>query len=235
VSRNAGQVTTTQSVVGLAIIIVSCGAIVGLCSWLLLPAEQLPALETLQQEELDVPGEATCEDRLRAISERSRRPDVLEVDSASLIECPDTFDGRTVQYRGEVVGALLPRGDRAWAQMNDDLYALSIGPLPEHRQSVGGNAGMAVNLPAGVAQTITSVGGAQRRGDTLTVQGTFRSTALDDGEAPSILAISASDVAAGGTVASPRSTRRMVVAALLAALTFAVLGLRWHAAREWRR
>jgi hypothetical protein len=184
---------------------------------------------------LDLPDEATCEDRLRAISERSQLADVLEVDSASLIECPDTFDGQTVQYRGEVVGALLPRGDRAWAQMNDDLYALSIGPLPEHRQSVGGNAGMAVNLPASVAHAITSVGGAHHRGDTLTVQGTFRSTALDDGEAPSILATSASDVVAGRPVTSPGSTRRMVVATLLAVLTLAVLGLRWHAANQSRR
>jgi hypothetical protein len=134
-----------------------------------------------------------------------------------------------------VVGALLPRGDRAWAQMNDDLYALSIGPLPAHRQSVGGNAGIAVSLPAGVARAIAAVGDGHHRGDTLTVQGTFRSAAPDDGGAPSILAASASDVVAGGTVASPRSTRRMVVAALLVVLTLAVLGLRWHAAIESRR
>lgn len=234
-SRYVGQLSTTQGMLGVGAIAASCVAIVGLCSWLLLPAEQLPPLESLEQAELDVPDEATCDDRLRAISNRSQDSDVLEVDSASLIECPDTFDRRTVQYRGEVVGALLPRGDRAWAQMNDDLYALSIGPLPEHRQSVGGNAGMAVNLPAGIAHAIASVGDGHHRGDILTVQGRFRSTTLDDGEGPSILATSFRDVVAGGPVSSPRSTRRMVVAALLAVLTLAVLGLRWHTAREPRR
>ena len=228
-SRQAGQLRTRHSLLGLGGMIGVCGGIIALCGWLLLPAEQLPSLETPAQAEFDVPPERACGRRVRAARERSATPRVLVVDSSSLIACPDSFDGRTVQFTGEAVGAVLTRGDRAWAQLNDDPYALSLGPLPEHRQSVGGNAGVAVNLPAAAARAITSVGGAQRRGDVMTVTGVFRSAARDDGEGPGILVDAVRDLRPGGPVTAPRSTRRTVVAMVLAVIT---LGVAWRRRRD---
>jgi hypothetical protein len=217
-SRNTGQVSTRHALLGMSAVLGACAVIVAMCEWLLLPAEQLPSLANLSQSELDLPAEATCDDRLRALRRRSTSR-ALRVDSATLIECPDTFDGRAVEYRGEAVSAVLRRGDRAWLQMNDDVYALSAGPLPEHRQSLGGNAGVAVNVPAATADAITAVGGAHHRGDVLTVHGVFRSAAPDDGGGPSILAARAVRTRPGGAVSSPRSGRRMTVALLLLMIT----------------
>jgi len=217
-SRNIGQVSTRQALLGMSAVIGACALIIAMCEWLLLPAEQLPSLANLPRSELDLPAEATCDDRLRAVRRRSTSR-ALRVDSASLIECPDTFDGRAVEYRGEAVSAVLRRGGRAWLQVNDDIYALSAGPLPEHRQSLGGNAGVAVNVPADTADAITAVGDARHRGDVLTVHGVFRSAAPDDGGGPSILATTVGQRQPGGAVSSPRSARRVIVATLLLAVT----------------
>lgn len=97
----------------------------------------------------------------------------LQVSSSQLFDCPQAYDGQRVVYRGEVVGALLQRDSGVWAQLNDDLYAELLGPLPAHRNYQGGNAGVGVLLPPQVAAEVSYVGGPQTRGDVLEVSGTF--------------------------------------------------------------
>jgi hypothetical protein len=41
----------------------------------------------------------------------------------------------------------------AWLHLNDDRYALDLGPLPQHRTAVAGNSGVPVLVPAAVART----------------------------------------------------------------------------------
>ena len=109
---------------------------------------------------------------------QERVPDVeltapVRVSSNDLFDCPETYDGREVVYRGEVVGALLERDAGVWTQLNDDVYAELLGPLPAHRDYRGGNAGVGVLLPHTSAELVSFVGGPQTRGDVLEVRGTF--------------------------------------------------------------
>lgn len=230
-SRRTGQLRAAESLIGALLVACAGVGVVALCTWLLLPAEQLPSLDTPSQEEVDQPQDVTCAQRLAAASRDSDASGALQVDSATLIECPAAFDGKLIAYRGEAVGAVLLRGDRAWTHLNDDVYALVAGPLPEHRQSVGGNSGIAVNIPAAAARGIVAVGGARHRGDVLAVRGPFRRAAVDDGEAPGIFARTVSDVRRGGPVHPPVSRRRVVVAAALLAVTVALGAVRLRPVR----
>lgn len=109
-------------------------------------------------------------------------PASTPVTSDDLYECPAVFDGATVRFRGEAVGALLERADGAWTQLNDDAYAGDLGPLPAHRDFRGGNAGIGVYLIADLADRITHIGGPSARGDVLTVTGVFHRVDAHSGE-----------------------------------------------------
>jgi hypothetical protein len=100
-------------------------------------------------------------------------PDGLAVDSNVLYDCPSTFDGAMVRYSGEVIGDVLWRRDGAWVQLNDDVYADALGPLPAHRDYRGGNAGVGVFIPRALAEQIAFVGDHDNHGDVIDVIGTF--------------------------------------------------------------
>lgn len=104
---------------------------------------------------------------------RGETPQPVQVSSNQLYDCPQAYDGQRVVYRGEVVGALLHRDEGVWTQLNDDVYAELLGPLPAHRDYRGGNAGVGVMLPPEVAAEVSFIGGPQTRGDVLEVLGTF--------------------------------------------------------------
>ena len=95
------------------------------------------------------------------------------VTSSQLYDCPQLWDGVSVRYTGEVIGAVLRRDGGAWVQLNDDVYANLRGPLPAHRDYRGGNAGIGVHIPPEMADQIEWVGGPDTRGDRLVVIGTF--------------------------------------------------------------
>lgn len=153
------------------------GAVVAAAEWLRHPPPQRSTAET-ELEGSDPRDELLCpEPPPREGQERDegvalRTP--VQVSSNDLYDCPQAFDGRTVVYRGEVVGALLARDDGVWTQLNDDVYAELLGPLPAHRDYRGGNAGVGVRLPSASADQISFIGGPQTRGDVLEVRGVFR-------------------------------------------------------------
>ena len=109
----------------------------------------------------------------QARDEQTRATTTLDVSSNNLYDCPQFYDGQRVRYRGEVVGALLYRDIGVWVQLNDDVYAELIGPLPAHRDYRGGNAGVGVLLPTQLAARVEFVGGPQTRGDVMEIEGTF--------------------------------------------------------------
>lgn len=104
-----------------------------------------------------------------------------EVSSSQLYDCPETYDGATVRYTGEVIGAVLDRSGGAWVQLNDDIYGGVRGPLPAHRDYRGGNAGIGVFIPSDLAAQIEWIGGPSSRGDQLRITGTFER--VDDASA----------------------------------------------------
>ncbi len=152
------------------------GAVVGVGELLRHP----PSPTTAEETELagsDPRTPLTCpEPQPREGQERDTTGDTLRpvrVTSNELFDCPQAFDGQRVLYRGEVVGALLERGVGVWTQLNDDVYAEGLGPLPAHRDYRGGNAGVGVLLPATLGGEVAFVGGPQTRGDVLEVRGVF--------------------------------------------------------------
>jgi hypothetical protein len=209
-TRRVGQVTTRGAVLGFALAVGLGVTIVQGLSLLLIPAELEPALDAAVRAEADGEPLDPCPQRLGAQQ---------AVTSNDLIDCATTFDGRTVRYTGEVVGAVLLRGERAWVQLNDDVYARSIGPLPAHRVAVGGNAGVAVSIPATLARQIGKVGGHNARGDLVEVSGVYRSADPADGGGPAIQAGSGRIVRPGEQVRHPLSVPRAMVAVALALAT----------------
>jgi hypothetical protein len=95
------------------------------------------------------------------------------ITSTQAYGCPRAFDGLRVSFAGEVVGELLPRRGGVWAQVNDDDYALEVGPLVSHPEQRGFNTGMSVWIPDGLHEAIEGVGRHARRGSVVLVEGTF--------------------------------------------------------------
>lgn len=145
------------------------------------------------------------------------------VSSDDLYECPRVYDGALVRYEGEAVGALLRRNDGAWAQLNDDAYAGDLGPLPAHRDFRGGNAGMGVHLPPGLADQVTWVGGPSAQGDVLEVIAKFHHVDADSGEVAVLRAREGRVVRPGHAIQEPVLPDRRVVGALVALATAGLL------------
>lgn len=145
------------------------------------------------------------------------------VTSNQLYDCPETYDGTTVSYQGEVVGAVLPRGSGAWVHLNDDPYAELVGPLPAHRDFRGGNAGMGVLISRSLADKITTVGGPKTRGDIVEVTGVFHRVDEATGEVTIIRGQDGSVVRRGGAFADAPLRDRQLAAGVLALVAIAMV------------
>lgn len=214
-SRSVGQVTTRGALLGGLVIVVAAAAVVAGAEALLRPVDRLPALESPAEPAAEVVCPPPRETRPLPRPAPPAAP--VGVSSGELIDCPGAYDGRTVIYEGEVVRAVLRRGERAWVQLNDDVYGLRIGPLPAHRATMGGNSGMPVSIPADDADRITYVGDARAQGDRLRVEGTFHRADPSDAGGPTIQADHVEVTAPGQPVHQPITPPRVVVALLLAA------------------
>jgi hypothetical protein len=115
-------------------------------------------------------------DRARLAATRAGR-----ITSELVLACPVAFDQARVTYAGEVVGDLLRRDGGAWVLINDDDYALEVGPLPGHRDLRGTNGGLTVWLPEGLADGISGLGRPNQRGDLVQVGGRIVRTDPSDG------------------------------------------------------
>ncbi len=107
---------------------------------------------------------------------------VGRVSSTQAVSCPRLFDGRVVEYVGEVIGDVLRRDGGAWVLMNDDAYALDAGPLPlQHGQFAGTNSGLTVWLPDALVELVEQPGNHDWRGTVLVVRGRLLRTDPADG------------------------------------------------------
>lgn len=230
-SVSNGRTPTRRRVVGgfavLAIVFVV--GLVAMADWL---RHDHPAAGPLTPETGEGPDplreEVECDleqgregaDREEAMSEPALP---VEVTSNELYDCPQTWDGRSVRYTGEVVGALLQRGEHTWTQLNDDVYADAGAPLPTHRDFRGGNAGVGVRMPTGMAEQVEWIGGPGRHGDVLEVVGTFHRVHEDSGEVAVIVVEDSRMVAAGRELDLPDSPARKWVASLAALVALGVV------------
>lgn len=220
-SRRAGQISPREALLGGLAIALLLTVVVAGSEALLRPSQQPAVLDVTP-----APSPLPCPPAREVLPPGSvpapPRGATIAVSSAQLIECPTVYDGRTVLYTGEVVRAVLARGERAWVQLNDDPYALDIGPLPAHRVPAGLNSGMAVSIPSAAAERITTVGDARARGDRLRVEGTFLRTDPADAGGPTIQAHRVDVIAPGEPLRQRFSVERLVVAITLATAALAM-------------
>lgn len=210
-----------HAVIGLLLLLVAVIAVVAVLG-LLLPPQDPGTVELARElaEQAEgtglpevAPGVAQCP--VPGLVDR-------EVSSTVLYECPDLFDGLVITYTGEVVGEVLQRDNGAWVQLNDDPYALSLGPLGSHGVAAGSNSGIGVFVPTETAQRISNVGGKEHQGDILTVRGVFQSADPEDGGSASIRALRVTDIEPGGERPAQRHPGRRIAALVLLPVTLAV-------------
>jgi hypothetical protein len=145
------------------------------------------------------------------------------ISSTQVHLCPQAFDGLQVTYVGEVIGEVLPRRGGAWAQVNDDRYALEVGPLIGHQERAGFNTGLSVWLPDGLHERVQGTGRAAQRGDVVLVQGTLVRADPDDGGGITVRAEELTTLAPMTRIEEPLHVVQAVVAALLAVLAVAAV------------
>lgn len=186
----------------------------------------------------DDPRLLTCE---RSLADRPTTPEgasagevepVGRISSSQVLECPQAFDGAFVTYVGEVVGDVLRRRGGAWVLMNDDAYALEVGPLPAHTELRGYNSGLAVWLDGDLADLADQPGGPRWRGDVLEVRGRLHRSDPADGGGLTLRASSGEVLVEAQRARVPLRTGQAVAAVVLAAIAVAVVVAERRAARR---
>jgi len=193
-----------------------------------------PAVTGLPLPLLDEPVRCTRSDERAGLDDvrRTLRPDG-RLTSAIVVACPRLLAGRPVVYVGEVVGDVLLRDGGAWVQVNDDAYALELGPFGPHRETRGYSSGLAVWLPDGLHEQLGAPGRHGRRGDVISVEGVLLRSDPADGGGITVRA-STLDVLAPSTAVTEPVNRPLIVAAAAAAL-LAGCSWGWARARTRRR
>jgi hypothetical protein len=184
-----------------------------------------PAVMDLPEPLSDLPVPCTRSDpeaRITALRAELRQDGRLT--SALAHSCPRLLDGQDVVYVGEIVGDVLARDGGAWVQMNDDAYALELGPLGAHRERRGFSSGLAVWLPDGLHEDLGPPGRHARRGAVVLVEGMFLRADPLDGGGMSVRATTLTVLAEPFEVTEPLD-RGLVASALVACLLAAGCGL----------
>jgi hypothetical protein len=102
-----------------------------------------------------------------------------EVNSTTLVEEANKWNGRKVIFTGEAVGERMVRGLKCWIHLNDDTYMWKN--IEEGAKLGGYNTGQAIWVDADMARKITYYGDYLHEGDIVKVSGTFNSVCRDHG------------------------------------------------------
>jgi hypothetical protein len=213
-------------------------ALLSLTSWLARsapvasPADRaVPVLDGLEDPLLPEPLRCSRADERASIAglrEQVRAEGRLT--SAIVFACPRLLDGREVVYVGEVVGDVMRRSGGAWVHVNDDAYALEVGPFGPHREQRGASSGLAVWLPDGQHEQLGAPGRHGRRGDIVRIEGVLQRADAADGGGITVRA-GRLEVLSPSTPVDEPLNLRLVIAAGVAALL--ALGSRaWDRSRS---
>ncbi|MTV27029.1 hypothetical protein FTX61_16640 [Nitriliruptoraceae bacterium ZYF776] len=187
----------------------------------------LPPVAEVDGDRLCVRGELGTVAEVRAQLRPGDR-----VTSTAVVACPEAYDGRAVTFVGELVGDLLHRDGGAFVQVNDDDYALEVGPLPTHDDHRGTNSALAVWLPDDLLDPVTGLGRPGQRGDVVEVAATVHRADPADGGGLTLRAHELTVLAEA--VELPREVDGLQLVFALAAVAVAatLFGLRRRAARR---
>ncbi len=157
-------------------------------------------------------------------------PAGTEVNSATLVENANLWDGRTVSFKGEAIGEAMVRGEMAWLHLNDDAY---MEKNIEEGAALGGyNSGHAVWVSAELAARVRFFGDFKHDGDIVRVTGIFNAACRDHGGDMDIHATSLEVVRPGYPVRHVVNLHRGLIAVLLFALAALLYGVRRITARR---
>jgi hypothetical protein len=180
-----------------------------------------PAVTGLAPPLLDAPVRCPRPDPPERLAElrAALRPDG-RLTSAIATACPRLLDGQDVHYVGEVVGDVLRRDGGAWVQVNDDAYALEVGPFGPHRTRRGFSSGLAVWLPDGLHEQLGMPGRHGSRGAIVRIEGTLLRADPADGGGLNVRADRLEVLSPPVTVEEPLNRPLILSAAVAALLAF---------------
>ncbi|MDX1509819.1 MAG: hypothetical protein R3249_00585 [Nitriliruptorales bacterium] len=144
--------------------------------------------------------------------------DFGRVSSTAVVECPDLFDQQSVVYVGEVVGDILRRDGGAWVLVNDDDYALEVGPAGSSAELRGANSGLSVWLPGDMADELGRPGGPGWRGDVIQLSGIIHRVDELDGGGLTLRASTMHVVAPAAAADTPVNRAQLALALGLVAI-----------------
>jgi hypothetical protein len=157
-------------------------------------------------------------------------PAGIELNSATLVENANLWNGRIVAFRGEAIGECMVRGKMAWLHLNDDAY---MEKNIEEGAVLGGyNSGHAVWVSAELAEQIRFFGDFKHDGDIVKVTGTFNAACREHGGDMDIHASSLEVIRPGYPVRHVVDTKRGMIAGLLFAAVALLYGIRRIAMRR---
>jgi hypothetical protein len=157
-------------------------------------------------------------------------PAGVDVNSASLVENANLWNGRMITFKGEAIGECMVRGKMAWIHLNDDAY---MEKNIEEGAALGGyNSGHAVWVSAEMARKIGFFGDFKHDGDIVKVSGVFNAACREHGGDMDIHASSMEILRVGHPVPHTVNRHRALVAALLFFFAGALYGVRRRAERR---
>jgi hypothetical protein len=151
----------------------------------------------------------------------------IEVNSATLVENANFWNGKIVTFKGEAIGECMVRGEMAWLHLNDDAY---MEKNIEEGALLGGyNGGHAVWISADLTKMIRFFGDFKHDGDIARVTGTFHAACREHGGDMDIHAASMVVIRTGHPVPHHLNVQRAVYAAALFIIVAALIGVRRRA------
>lgn len=149
---------------------------------------------------------------------------IPKVNSVALVENAKFWDGRAVEFAGEVIGESFRRGSMTWIHVNDDVYMWKN--IEEGAVLGGYNSGQAVWLAAELAAKIRFFGDYKHEGDVLTVKGVFNAACREHGGDMDIHATELTIIKTGRRVVHTVNTGRLLSGLVLIAMAALVAVLR---------
>ena len=147
-------------------------------------------------------------------------PEGVEVNSASLVDNANAWNGHVITFTGETIGEAMVRGKIAWIHLNDDAYMWKN--IEEGAKLDGYNSGHAVWVPANLAMKIRFFGDFKHEGDVVRIVGTFNAACPQHGGDMDIHASTLEIVRPGHPVHHVFNTSRAIFAGFLLAVGFAL-------------
>ncbi len=115
--------------------------------------------------------------------------------SLDLLNDAKQYNGKTVDYKGEVIGDVMIRGDYAWLHVNDGVIAIGVW------------------APKAMIKDIRYAGDYHKKGDIVEVSGTFHRSCPEHGGDLDIHASEITKVTSGSPVVQPISRKKVCLGA----------------------